>query len=411
MRLFLCLLCCLPLSLFAQVSLGLTASYPFEGNLGDATGDAGNLGVPEGAVDYDCGAQGEAILLTAAGDYVRIPGGGSNNVNRIFDDNDFSLSLYFKSIDGGSAEQYLIAKRDSACGDNRLFVRYAPAGRRLTAQLQQGNVVVTLTHVIDNASCFQHVTLTREATAVTLYLNGQAVASQSSSARLDIDNTGDLLIGAAPCYGAGEGNFRGLIDEVRLFNRALPSTEVRQLYRATDRIVSQPGQIFLGQSIQVDLRSNCGTAFSWTPTTGVVSPTDAEPVITPTEEGRLTYEVAISDDISSCIARDSMVIRVINPDSLRCNEVFLPKAFTPNGIGPELNETFGISNPFAVSQLISFEIYDRYGGRLFATTDPFARWDGEFQGQPVSPGVLLYRLVYRCNEEELVRSGSLTILR
>ncbi|NJB86966.1 hypothetical protein GGR26_002743 [Lewinella marina] len=412
MRLLLLMLCSFPLSLLAQPGLGLTASYPFEGNLGDATGDATNLGVPVGAVDYNCGAQGEAIWLTAEGDYVRIPGGGSNNVNRLFDDSDFTVSLYFKPTGGGSGEQYLIAKRDSNCTNGNGFsIRYAPGSRRLTAELQEGNVTLNLTHQIDNAACWQHVTLSRDATEATLYLNRVKVASQSSSARLNLDHGGDLLIGSAACPAPGAGSFRGLIDEVRIYNRALPATEVSQLYRAPDKIVSPPAQIFLGQSVQVDLRSNCGTAFSWSPTTGVSDPAAAEPVITPSSAGRITYQVAITDDISGCVARDSFSLIVINPDSLRCNEIYLPRAFTPNGIGPESNETFGISNPFAVQELISFEIFDRNGGRMFTTADPFDRWDGSFSGRPVSPGVLLWRLVYRCEGQELVRSGGVRILR
>ena len=62
MRLLLLLLL-LPVLAGAQSTAGLNAYYPFEGNPGDATGSADNLGVPVGAVDYDCGVIGQAVSL------------------------------------------------------------------------------------------------------------------------------------------------------------------------------------------------------------------------------------------------------------------------------------------------------------------------------------------------------------
>ena len=113
----------------AQTDLGLSAYYPFESNLGDATGEPTNLGSPEGAIDYDCGVLGEAVLLGGPGDFVRIPGGATNNVNREFDDEDFTVSFYFKSLDS-VGQHYLLAKRATNCAvQPAFFIRYdvAPA--------------------------------------------------------------------------------------------------------------------------------------------------------------------------------------------------------------------------------------------------------------------------------------------
>jgi gliding motility-associated-like protein len=70
-----------------------------------------------------------------------------------------------------------------------------------------------------------------------------------------------------------------------------------------------------------------------------------------------------------------------------------------------------VSNKFAIDEFISFEIFDRWGGRVFAATDVSEDWDGTFQGQPVNPGVFLYRLRYKCKGEEKVKAGNLTLLR
>jgi gliding motility-associated-like protein len=112
----------------------------------------------------------------------------------------------------------------------------------------------------------------------------------------------------------------------------------------------------------------------------------------------------------NCQATDSIFVDVIDPDTLDCSNIFIPNAFTP-GDSPGRNDVFGISNPFVVSDFISFEIFDRWGGRVFNAENAFDTWDGTFQGKPTNPGVFLYRLRYRCKGAEKVYSGNLTLLR
>ncbi|MEM7575309.1 MAG: gliding motility-associated C-terminal domain-containing protein, partial [Bacteroidota bacterium] len=237
------------------------------------------------------------------------------------------------------------------------------------------------------------------------------VGEQGTSSRVDIFNSGELLIGSSTCLGPAETAFDGLIDEVRIYNRALDDEEVEGLYEFPDRILTPDGRIFLGESLQIDLNSNCGVSYEWVPADGVDNPTIAEPEISPITPGRQTYEVRITDAESSCVARDTIELLVIDPNTLDCSRILLPKAFTPNGIGPVSNETFGISNPFAVANLTALEIYDRWGGIIFSTSDPFGRWDGNARSEPVAPGVYLWKLVAECEGQQIVKSGSVTVLR
>jgi hypothetical protein len=48
---------------------------------------------------------------------------------------------------------------------------------------------------------------------------------------------------------------------------------------------------------------------------------------------------------------------------------------------------------------------------MFFTEDPFGKWDGFFDGNPVNPGVYLYRVIFRCNGEDYSKTGSVTVLR
>ncbi len=396
---------------YAQTELGLVAFYPFDGSLTDAQGNTANGGIESGIVEFGCGVNGQAVSLNGGNDFIRIQGGNSNNVNGEFDGEDFTLSMYFKPI-GANGNQFLVSKRDTNCNNNRYFlIRYAPTTNSVSVTLRQANQEATLTHRIENTACWQHLTVVRDELRVRLYINGVEVAETGTSSRINVDNDGELIIGSANCRNSAERAFAGLIDEVRVYNRALRDSEVEQLYDAPDQIRTQTRRVFLGESVEIDLNSNCGTSFLWSPEAGVDDPSAQNPTVTPPAAGPVTYTVSISDAETGCVATDEITFQVIDPSTLECDRVYLPKAFTPNGIGPVENETFGISNPFAIAELVSFEIYDRYGAQMFVSTDAFTRWDGNFQDQPVNPGVMLWRVIYRCEGQQLVQTGSVMVLR
>ena len=412
MRTVLYFLICCPVWLGAQVAPTPVAHYLFDGNLGDATGSSANLGVAEGVVDFDCGVSGDALYLASDADQMRIPGGATTNVNRLFGAEDFTVAFYFKPTDTLDRRRYLLAKQDPACNANRYFtVSYSPENRRVRVSLRRDAVSVVLRGAVDTTACWQQVTVRRWDNELRLYINGRSVASETSPGRIDAANEGDLIVGGAACPGSEERGFSGLIDDLRFYGSALSNDQVADLYGYPDHIIQDAARVFLGEKFDITLRSNCGTRFSWTPTDGISDPNIAEPTLSPAFAGNVTYYVRIADDQSPCVATDSISIRGVDPDNLDCNKLYFPKAFTPNGIGPEANETFGISNPYAARDLVAFEIFDRYGGRVFTTGDAFARWDGNFKGQPVNGGVMLWRVIYLCEGVELSRTGSVTILR
>lgn len=396
------------LSLSAQSTAGLVAHYRFDGDLTDATGNSTNTGSPVGTPDYACGVVGQSLLLDGTNDQVRVI--STTGVNNEFDTEDFSVSFYFKPI-GINGTQYLLSKRDTACGvENYFFIRYVPLTRTLNVVLNEGAQQINLIKVINNQACWQHVAVVREKLRVRLYLNGEFAGDLGASSRVDVSNNGSLLIGGANCRATGnETTFAGLLDELRIYNRALKEDEVKALYVFPDQIVTANTKIFLGNSVDIELNSNCGNQFSWTPTGDVISPFEAEPTIQPSQAGVFAYYVQISDNVSPCVATDSIQIIVIDPNTLDCSQIFMPRAFTPNG--DNINDTYGISNAEAIPELLSFEIFDRWGSRVFFTTDALEEWDGTFQGQPVNPGTMLWKVRYRCNDEELQAAGNVTILK
>jgi gliding motility-associated-like protein len=96
-------------------------------------------------------------------------------------------------------------------------------------------------------------------------------------------------------------------------------------------------------------------------------------------------------DRDGCITHDTAMLRVkaCNPPG-RC--IAIPNAFTPNQDGR--NETAGpLINGCHVTSL-HFEIYNRWGQRLFETDRTGIGWNGRYLGQDAPAGIYVYRCTY-----------------
>jgi gliding motility-associated-like protein len=114
------------------------------------------------------------------------------------------------------------------------------------------------------------------------------------------------------------------------------------------------------------------------------------------------YTVTVSN---GCIERTKL-IKVF--ESENCCPVRLPDAFTPNG-----DTNNDIYKAYTSCTLSSFElvIFDRWGTALYRTTNQDDGWDGTFNGQVLSPGVFIWKVVYNDGKFDHVKSGSLTLIK
>ena len=85
--------------------------------------------------------------------------------------------------------------------------------------------------------------------------------------------------------------------------------------------------------------------------------------------------------------------------------VNIPNAFTPNGDG--FNDVFHV---VLSAEPLDFEllIFDRWGERIFSSTDPQAMWDGSYNGSLAQDGVYVYQVTYRKVADTGVVSEKLT---
>ena len=77
-----------------------------------------------------------------------------------------------------------------------------------------------------------------------------------------------------------------------------------------------------------------------------------------------------------------------------CPYYVLPNAFTPNGDGD--NDLFTPFLPFRFVSKVEFSVFNRWGNRVFFTTDPMLNWDGkdEFSNKSLEEGVYVYSGYY-----------------
>jgi gliding motility-associated-like protein len=93
-------------------------------------------------------------------------------------------------------------------------------------------------------------------------------------------------------------------------------------------------------------------------------------------------------------------------DTDQC-EVFIPEGFTPNGDG--MNDLFVISM-LPVDAKIELEVYNRWGGLVYVSSDYANDWDGtNLDGNDLPVGTYFY--VVKLTNEKLSYTNSLTLWR
>ncbi len=321
---------------------------------------------------------------------------------------DFTLSLYIKPL-GLVGSRDIFTKKDS-CGQGvTLSIAYNASNKTMVCLLRDKDRSTTVTAKIDDNACWQHVVLMREVATTKLFINGTLRDSKATAdgKRIKLLSTAIAAVAKSPCDPQTvNGHFQGSIDEVRLFNAALTQEQIDLLYYPQDHIATLDTLIYLGNTVKITNFKTCAPKFSWSPSVGVDNTIVQNPTIKPTQTTLYTLKYI---DGSSCTAYDTLRIRVVDPANVPCGEVFVPNAFTPNNDGR--NDELGISNPYSMEKLLTFEILDRWGNRVFVTDDPFKAWDGTYSGQLVNPGLFIYRLRYMCAGVEKSQVGNLNVIK
>ncbi len=181
------------------------------------------------------------------------------------------------------------------------------------------------------------------------------------------------------------------------------TVEVIGFYPPDIIITADPDSITLGESSQLTVNQDPGYDYVWTSSDGQFLDPIYNPLVTPT--GPVTYCVTVTD-FDGCTGVACTSLGVADPF---CDErdIFIPNAFTPNGSG--VNDILCVRSNFVES--LELHIYNRWGEKVFSSTDINTCWDGTYNGQLLHPDVFGYYLNATCpNGKSYFKKGNITIL-
>ena len=145
-----------------------------------------------------------------------------------------------------------------------------------------------------------------------------------------------------------------------------------------------------------------GTAvnYYWTTTGNVAMSQVLQPAVSPSVE--TSYSLYATSTVGCGNANSTVTIHVYK-------DVYMPSAFSPNADG--INDVYHVFKLDSY-QLISFGIYNRYGVKVFSTTNAGIGWDGTFHGEPQAAGNYVYYLEMKhASGKKITRKGSILLLR
>jgi gliding motility-associated-like protein len=124
----------------------------------------------------------------------------------------------------------------------------------------------------------------------------------------------------------------------------------------------------------------------------------------------VTTSYMVAGTANGC--RDTAIATVVvvndTAQNIKCVDLFVPNAFSPNNDG--LNDIeFVLGNCIAKMQFI---IFNRWGEKVFESTNPKEAWDGTFNGEKMNTAVFVYYLkATLITGEEIVQKGNISLLR
>jgi gliding motility-associated-like protein len=177
---------------------------------------------------------------------------------------------------------------------------------------------------------------------------------------------------------------------------------------STTVIVNQLPPVKADKSIDIDcsndhsqLNAAGAQTYIWSPVSSLDNPFVSNPVATPASS---TLYIVKGTDASGCFNYDSIMVNVLLTNASGYN---MPNAFTPNNDG--VNDCYGI-RLWGMIQQLEFSIYNRWGERIFFTTNPNACWNGIYKGVMQQSGVYVYMIKAKTACGETFRKGFFTLI-
>ena len=209
--------------------VGLAGWWPGDGNANDIAG-TNNGTLQGGATANAVGFVGSAFSFDGTNSYVQIPNAPALRPTNLT----IEAWVLFTSLDSGgngppAGQQYIVFKQNSLASPFEgytLFKDRIAGGDVLTFTVSSalGQIAELQSTTRVTAGVWYHVAGVRGSNYLQLYINGQLQGQTSVGFAQDYGNTPLYFGTSGQSY--WDRKFKGLLDEVSLYNRALSSDEI-----------------------------------------------------------------------------------------------------------------------------------------------------------------------------------------
>lgn len=225
-------------TLFAQVpsyvpTNGLVGYWPFNGNANDESGNGNNGTINGATLTTDrFGNNSSAFDFDGQSNYIEVVSSNSLNVT-----NSYTLSVWINvsqwSFLSPIDEHSIISKIDNGnwYGGYEVWTTNNNGTIAHSGNIGNSNVLITSSNYIENV--WYNVLLTYDGNSLKMFVNGILVNSQSKSGQIQ---TSSIPLRFGRRGGAGFYNnwFKGKIDDIGIWNRALTQQEITNLYNSAN---------------------------------------------------------------------------------------------------------------------------------------------------------------------------------
>ena len=212
---------------FANVQTGdLIAYYPFNGNANDQSG-FGHHGTASGTVLVSdrSGNPNSAYYFDGINDYIRVPNKSSLNFQ-----NAITINFWMKVGQFFGREIYLLSHGSY---ENRCKISITPEQKKLRWTIKTNSPTNSGIKDLDSETplitdTYYNITVLYSGSDIEIYINGELDAFSSWSGQI-LPTSIDLMM-AQRLPTDSNYNFKGVMDDIRIYNYALSVAEIQNIY-------------------------------------------------------------------------------------------------------------------------------------------------------------------------------------
>lgn len=215
-----------------NINDSLIAHYPFNSNAQDISGNGNNGTVNGATLTTDrFGLTNSAYLFDGLNDYIQV----ANNSTLDLDKN-FTISFWFYQDSFISTGYRIVDKNTAGLGDGYGIDTYGNGGRGIRLYAGSSSLEMDSPHSL---LTWHHGAITNDGSKVRIYLNGLQTDSFTANNLNPPTNTFPLLIGCGQKDTGRQNFFKGKLDDIMIYRRALNSVEVVTVFLYTTTSISE----------------------------------------------------------------------------------------------------------------------------------------------------------------------------